>query len=127
MKKLVMLAAGVALAAGVGGMLKADEAMPPVGGGSSVDAHNAYLWGVEHAAFIDKDADSSGVQAVIEAASSLKNQPPQVQLDFFNKAFYETKNRAVQRQIRFELHRLYSEQGQNDKAMDQLEQLMIDE
>jgi hypothetical protein len=127
MKKLVMLAAGVALAAGVGGMLKADDSTPPTGAGGTVDVHNAYLWGVEHTALIDKDADASGVRAVIDAGESLKSQPPQVQLDFFNKALYETKNRAVQRQIRFELYRLYSGQGQNDKAMDQLEQLMIDE
>jgi hypothetical protein len=127
MKKLLMLLAAVMLGTGVCGMLKADDAMPPAGVPGSVDAKNAYLWGIEHSAMIAKDPDASGVMAVDSAQNLLRNQQPQMQLDFFNKALYETKNRAVQRAIRFELYKLYQGQGQNDKALDQLEQLMMDQ
>ena len=44
------------------------------------------------------------VQAVIEANELLKSRDPQVALDFFNKALYDTKSRPVQREIRIVLY-----------------------
>jgi len=57
----------------------------------------------------------------------LKARDPQVSIDFFNKALYDVKNRAVQRQIRMTLYDIYKEQGQSDKALDQLQELMMDQ
>jgi hypothetical protein len=130
MNRLVKFLAPVALAAGIGGILNADDSMPPPSGGPTAteawQASDGYIWGVEHAAEIAKDADSTGVQAVIEADHLLKSRDPQVALDFFNKALYDTKSRAVQREIRFVLYRLYEQTGQHDKALDQLQQLIVE-
>jgi hypothetical protein len=82
---------------------------------------------MEQTAAIAGNADSSGVQAVLLARELLKSRDPQVSLDFFNKALYDVKNRAVQRQIRMELYELYKDQGLTDKALDQLQQLMMDQ
>lgn len=127
MKKLLALLAAVVLGTGVCSLLRADDAPPPGAPATAFDSNNAYLWGVEHTAAIAKDPDASGVQAVLSAAELLRSQPPQVQLDYFNKALFDTKNRAVQREIRVQLYKLYAAQGQSDKALDQLQQLMLDD
>jgi hypothetical protein len=121
MKNLLKWTAPVALAACVCGLLKADVAVPPP---SAVPA-NDYVWFVEHTAAVAKDPDTSAVQAVIEAKELLKGKEPQVGIDFFMKALYDTKSRAVQREIRLTLYQLYKDQGQTDKALDQLQQLIV--
>jgi hypothetical protein len=110
-------------------MLHADNTIPP---GASLaleqwPAQNEALWGIEQNAAIAGNAETSGVRAVIEARELLKSRPPQVQIDFFNKALFDVKNRTVQRQIRMTLSQLYKEHGQDDRAMDQLQQLMMDQ
>lgn len=128
MKKLAAIMAPLALAACVCGILRADDSPPPTASqGSSVNDTNAYLWSVEHSAAVAKDADASGVQAVMEAKDLLRSKEPQVEIDFFTKTLYDVKSRAVQREIRMTLSKLYKEQGQTDKAMDQLQQLMMDQ
>ena len=108
------------------GLLKADDSPGPVA--SDYEPMNQAVWYVEHTALIAKDPEMTGVQAVMEADKLLKSRDPQVSIDFFNKALYDTKNRAVQRAIRVELTKLYTQTGQNDKALDQLDQLItIDE
>ena len=72
-----------------------------------------------------KDPETSGVRAVIEAKDLLKSKEPQVAIDFFTKALYDTKSRTVQREIRVTLYQLYKDQGQTDKALDQLQQLIV--
>jgi hypothetical protein len=130
MNRAVKLIAPVALAMAIGGMLKADDSMPPPAGGPTTNdawqAADGYIWGVEHTAEIAKDPDSTGVKAVIEADHLLKSRDPQVALDFFNKALFDTKSRAVQREIRFTLYKLYEQAGQHDKALDQLQQLIVE-
>jgi hypothetical protein len=129
MRKLLAIIAPLMLGAGICGMLRADDSPPPtpaVGGDPQI-VRNESLWWVEHTAAIAGNAESSGVQAVIEARELLKSREPQVQIDFFNKALYDVKNRAIQRQVRMELYGLYKEQGQNDRALDQLQQLMMDQ
>jgi hypothetical protein len=130
MNRLVKFVAPVALAVAIGGMLKADDSMPPTAGNpTATDAWQAtdgYIWGIEHTAEIAKDPESTGVKAVIEADRLLKSRDPQVALDFFNKALYDTKSHAVQREIRFTLCRLYEQTGQHDKALDQLQQLIVE-
>jgi hypothetical protein len=129
MKKWYALIAPLAAVAVVGGMLRADDTAPPpsAGAGDTWQARDESVWWMEHTAAIAGSAESSGVQAVIEARELLRARDPQVALDFFNKALYDVKNRAVQRQIRMTLYEIYKEQGQTDKAMDQLQQLMMDQ
>jgi hypothetical protein len=127
MKKLLVMAAPLALAAGFCGLLKADDSGATPTAPTNWDATNSYLWAVEHTAEVAKDPDASGIQAVMAAEELLKDREPQVQTDFFNKALYDTKNRAVQREIRMVLFRIYRNEGQTDKATEQLQLLMSDE
>ena len=110
-------------------VLRADDSTPPgaSGPGDTWQSRNESVWWMEHTTAIATSADSSSVQAVILARDLMKQQSPQAALDFFNKAVYEVKNRAAQRQIRFTLFELYRDQGQTDKAMDQLQQVMMDQ
>jgi hypothetical protein len=129
MKKLMAIIGSLALGAGVCGLLKADDTPPPTPA-PVADAQiirNESLWWIEHTAAVAGSPEASGVQAVVAARELLKSREPQVQLDFFNKALYDVKNRAVQRQIRVELYELYKESGQTDRALDQLQQLMMDQ
>lgn len=130
MKKLAMLVAPAILAAGICGMLQADDSTPslPAPTDSSYQSTNEYLWAIEHTAEVAKDPDIIGVQAVLEAHELMKkSNQPQVEIDFFTKAIYDAKNAAVKREARMMLFNLYREQGQADKAMDQLQQLMMEE
>jgi hypothetical protein len=120
-----------ALAAGamICGMLRADDSAsaPPPASGASWQEKDAQVWWIEHSAAIDDAADASGVRAVIEAEDFLKAREPQVAIDFFNKALFDAKNRPVQREIRMALYNLYKQTGQNDKALDQLQMLILDQ
>ena len=132
MKRLYGIIAPLAMGAAICGMLRADDSPPPASAGTagSVDtwqARDESVWWMEHTAEIARSAESSGVQAVIQAREFLKTRDPQVSIDFFNKALYDVKNRAVQRQIRMTLYDIYKDQGQTDKALDQLQQLMMDQ
>jgi hypothetical protein len=110
-------------------MLRADDSPPPASAGTADvwQTRDESVWWMEHTAAIAASAENSGVQAVIQAREFLKSRDPQVSIDFFNKALYDVKNRAVQRQIRMTLYDIYKEQGQSDKALDQLQQLMMDQ
>ena len=130
MKKFLVWTVPVALAAGMSGLLRADDALPVVTPQDVQDrwqGTDTYLWGIEHTAEIAKDPETAGVQAVIEAHDFLKGKEPQVEIDFFNKALYEAKMRPVQREIRIILYRLYRDQNQSDKALEQLQDLMTDQ
>jgi len=130
MQKLLAWSIPLALAAGMSGLLRADDTPPVVTPQDLQDrwqGTDTYLWGIEHSAEIAKDPDSAGVQAVIEAHDFLKDKDPQAQIDFFNKALYETKSRPVQRQIRLVLYRLFRDSNQSDKALEQLQDLMTDQ
>lgn len=131
MKKLTAIMAPLALGAAVCGLLRADESggAPSVGGQELINyqAANTYLWYAENKAAIAKDPETMGVTAVMSAADLLSDKPPQVKIDFFNKALFDTKLRPVQREIRMQLFNLYKQQGQTDRAMDQLQQLMMDQ
>ena len=64
---------------------------------------------------------------MIYAAAVLRDRDSQAQIDFFTKALQESKSRPIQREIRMALFQIYRQQGQNDNALDQLHQLMIDQ
>jgi lipopolysaccharide biosynthesis regulator YciM len=127
MKRLLAWVAPVVLGACACGLL-ADDSPPPANtqGANGLDA-NAYIWFVEHSAAVSKDAEASAVQAVIEAKDLLRSKEPQVSIDFFTKALYDAKSPAVKRAIRMTLYDLYKTQGQNDKALDQLQNLIVEQ
>jgi len=129
MPRLSVIIGSLALGAIFCGLLRADDSPPPPAGSAtdSWESRDASVWWLEHTAAIDSAADTSGVRAAIEAQELLKSREPQVAIDFFNKELYEVKNRPVQRQIRMALYDLYKQEGQNDKALDQLQQLMLDQ
>ena len=129
MKKLTMILAPAVLAAGISGLLRADDSAAPAPGGEEQgQALALYLWNVEHAAGIAKDPEMAGVQAVIQADEFLKaTKEPQVEIDWLTKAMYDTHNAAVRREIHLVLFNLYKQTGQSDKAMDQLQALMTED
>jgi hypothetical protein len=132
MRKLLVIAAPVALTIGVCGMLKADDptTAPSYGqshGWGSVDATIKYNEFLEQNVRLAKDADATGVEAVIYAAAMFHDKEPQAQIDFLTKALQNTKSRPVQREIRLELFRKYRQEEMDDKALDQLQQLMMDQ
>jgi hypothetical protein len=128
MKKIFIALLVGALGAGICRILRADDSTSPGPGPDNGQAIALYLWNIEHAAEIAKDPDMAGVQAVIQADQFLKtSQQPQVEIDWFTKAMYNTRNPAVKRQIQLTLFNLYKQVGQNDKALDQLQQLMMEE
>jgi lipopolysaccharide biosynthesis regulator YciM len=127
MKRFLSWTVPVALAACTCALL-ADDSPPPANsqGANTLDA-NAYIWFVEHSAAVSKDAETSAVQAVIEAKDLLRSKEPQVSIDFFTKALYDAKSPAVKRAIRMTLYDLYKTQGQNDKALEQLQMLIVEQ
>jgi len=70
-----------------------------------------------------------GVAAVGKAAEMLKadGQTPEQQVEFFTKVLYMTKSHAVERTVRMQLVELYKQTGQDDKAMEQLQELMTEQ
>lgn len=129
-KQHVLIAA--ALAAGVCGMLRAEGPVAPSFTGQSMQEDRMrdsteYNEFVQQNAALAKDADSTGVEAVIYAAAALRSKTPEEQIQFFNGVLQETKSRPVQREIRFALYEMYRAQGQVDKELDQLHQLIIDQ
>jgi hypothetical protein len=128
MKKLLAIMAPLALGVCFCGMLQADDSAPPVAGSGDIyQANNSYTWFVEHNAAIAKDADATGVDAVVTAAALLREKEPQVQIDFFTKALQDCKSRPVQRQIRMALIQVYRLSGQSDMALDECHDLMMDQ
>jgi hypothetical protein len=129
MKKLAMIIAPAVLAVGISGFLKADDSSPPPPSGEEHGhALALYLWNIEHAAGIAKDPEMAGVQAVIQADEFLKaTKEPQVEIDWLTKAMYDTHNAAVRRQIHLVLFNLYKQTAQDDKALDQLQDLMMED
>ncbi len=128
MKRFLSWTVPVVLGACACGLL-ADDSPPPANtqGANTPDA-NAYIWFVEHsAAGVSKDAETSAVQAVIEAKDLLRSKEPQVSIDFFTKALYDAKSPAVKRAIRMTLYDLFKTQGQNDKALEQLQMLIVEQ
>jgi hypothetical protein len=127
MKRFLSLAVPFVVAVCACGLLADDSPPPGTSQGSNTLDANAYIWFVEHVAAVSKDPEASGVQAVIEAKDLLRSKEPQVSIDFFTKALYDAKSPAVKRAIRMTLYDLYKTQGQNDKALDQLQQLIVEQ
>jgi ABC-type sugar transport system substrate-binding protein len=126
MKRTLVMAAFIALVAGLG-ILRADDSNNgPAVAVSPMQQSNEYIWFQEHQAAIAKDPEAAGVIAVLRAVEFLQDKDPQTSIDFFNRILTDTHDMAVKRQVRLTLSDLYRKVNQQDKALEQLQQLMME-
>ncbi len=90
------------------------------------DRMRGYLDLVDRFSRLARDPAASGVAAVIAAGDILRPRGADATIDFYNKAMANTKNDTVKRAIRLQLVDLYRQSGQNEKALEQLNQLIAD-
>ena len=83
-----------------------------------------YLYLVDHLTRMSENPTAAGVAAVLQASDLLKSRPQEA-IDYFTRLLPEVKNESVKRAIRIQLADLYKNSNQNDKALDQLRELMI--
>ena len=83
-----------------------------------------YLYVVDHVTRMSENPTAAGVAAVFRAHDLLKSQP-QKAIEYFNDLLPQVKNDAVKRVIRLELAELYKNAHQDDKALDQLRELIV--
>lgn len=88
-----------------------------------IDVMEKYLYVVDHLTRMSENPTAVGVAAALQANDILKSRPQEA-IDYFNKLLPEVKNEAVKRAIRLQLADLYKNSNQNDKALDQLRELM---
>jgi hypothetical protein len=90
-----------------------------------VDAMRTYLDVFDRYSRLSRDPTSAGVAAVVSAGEVLRARGAETAIAYFNKVLPEVKNDAVQRAIRLQLIELYKMSGQQDKALEQLQELMV--
>ena len=105
-------------------IMEAREQMRPAGGGQ-VEAMRNYLDVFDRYTRLSRDPASAGVAAVVTAGEILRARGADSAITYFNKVLPEVKNESVQRAIRLQLVELYKMSGQQDKALEQLQQLMV--
>jgi hypothetical protein len=88
-----------------------------------IDVMEKYLYVVDHLTRMSENPTAVGVAALLQANDILKSRP-QDAIDYFNKLLPDVRNEAVKRAIRLQLADLYKNSNQNDKALDQLRELM---
>jgi thioredoxin-like negative regulator of GroEL len=123
--RLILCLLPTALAGMMITTLHADDSTPPPPQLSLQD-QATQSWLLEQTASIAKDPETAGIWAVDQAADMLKEQQPQTAADYFQRMLYQAKGRGVQRAIRFQLVSIYRAMNREDKATEQLEELMTD-
>jgi hypothetical protein len=91
---------------------------------AQLDRMRGYIEVVDRFTRLSRDPAASGVAAVIAASDMLRARGADAAIDYFNKTLPQVKNEAVQRAIRLQLIDLYKASGQQDKALEQMTQLM---
>jgi len=91
---------------------------------AQLDRMRGYIEVVDRFSRLARDPASSGVAAVITASDMLKARGADAAINWFNQQLPQVKNEAVQRAIRIQLIDLYKSSGQQDKALEQMSQLM---
>jgi hypothetical protein len=84
-----------------------------------------YMDLVQQFTALSRDPTTAAVMAVSSANDLLHRDSPQAAIDYFNKMLPQVKDQTVQRAIRIKLIDLYKETGQTDKALEQLNDLML--
>jgi hypothetical protein len=93
--------------------------------GGQLDAMRNYLDVFDRYSRLSRDPAAAGVAAVVTAGEILRARGADTAIAYFNKVMPDVKNEAVQRAIRLQLIELYKMSGQQDKALEQLQSLMI--
>jgi hypothetical protein len=88
------------------------------------DLMRGYIDLVDRIARLSRDPTTAGVAAVISAADILKARGADAGIEYFTKMLETAKSDAVKRAIRIQLIELYKQSGQQDKAMEQLTELI---
>ena len=88
------------------------------------DMMRGYIELVDRIARLSRDPTTAGVAAVISAADILKARGADAGIEYFTKMLDSAKSDAVKRAIRIQLVELYKQSGQQDKAMEQLTELI---
>jgi hypothetical protein len=111
---------------GFGGQMRGPgDQFPRGAGGPPIDTMRNYLEVVARYTQLAQDPSASGVAAVVTANEVLRNRGPEGAISFFTRTLEKTKNEAVQRAIRLQLIDLYRSTNQQDKAVEQLEYLIV--
>lgn len=100
---------------------------PPKGAESIaryIDVMEKYLYVVDHVTRMSENPTAAGVAAVFQAHDLLKSQPQRA-IQYFNDLLPRVRNDAVKRAIRLELAELYKNVHQDDKALEQLKELIV--
>ena|SRR5438105_493055 len=101
----------------------------PMGGNPmmmQVELMRSWLDLIDRYAKLSRDPVTSGVAAVVSADDLFKGRPPEQAIEYFTKLLGEVKNETVQRAIRLQLIELYGKNNDQQKALEQLRQLMIE-
>jgi len=94
-------------------------------GAGQLDAMRNYLDVFDRYSRLSRDPTAAGVSAVVSAGEILRARGADSAIAYFNKVMPEVKNESVQRAIRLQLIELYKMSGQQEKALEQLENLMV--
>lgn len=89
-----------------------------------VQVMEKYLYLIDHLSRLAENPTASGIAAVVSANDMLKTHP-QDAINYFNSLLPDVKNESVRRAIRIQLADLYKTTHQQDKALEQLRDLII--
>lgn len=92
--------------------------------GPFIEIMEKYLYLVDHMARLADNPTASGIAAVLRTGDVFKEHP-QDAIEYFNKILPDVKNDSVRRAIRIQLADLYQKTNQQDKALEQLRELMV--
>ena len=88
------------------------------------DMMRGYIDLVDRITRLSRDPTTAAVAAVISAADILKPRGADAGIEYFTKVLESARSDAVKRAIRIQLIELYKQSGQQDKAMEQLTELI---
>ena len=89
-----------------------------------IEIMEKYLYLVDHVARLADNPTASGIAAALRAGDVLKEHP-QDAIEYYNRVLPDVKNDSVRRAIRIQLADLYQKTNQQDKALEQLRELMV--
>ena len=92
--------------------------------GPYIEIMEKYLYLVDHVARLADNPTASGIAAALRAGDVLKEHP-QDAIEYYNRVLPDVKNDSVRRAIRIQLADLYQKTNQQDKALEQLRELMV--
>ena len=104
-----------------------DEANRPQGQGPQGDIgrFTGFLSMVDNYSKLASNPESAGIAAVVSAGDVFRKKGPEAAIDYFNKILPEVTMDGVKRAIRLQLADLYKANKQEEKALEQLQILMM--